>query len=62
MDPGSIVFAFATGVTIATYARVDRVGTRLIDPVPYAAILWVTASLDASCSASVVAGRDTRGA
>ncbi len=40
-DP-SIAFALATGVTIAIYSAVDRVGTRLIDPVPYAAILWVT--------------------
>jgi uncharacterized membrane protein len=43
-DP-SIAFALATGVTIATYSAVDRVGTRLIDPVPYAAILWVTGAL-----------------
>ena len=40
-DP-SIAFAIATGVTIAIYSAVDRVGTRLIDPVPYAAILWLT--------------------
>jgi uncharacterized membrane protein len=38
----SILFALATGVTIATYTALDRVGTRLIDPVPYAAILWAT--------------------
>ena len=38
----SILFALATGVTIATYSAIDRVGTRLIDPVPYAAILWMT--------------------
>ena len=43
-DP-SIAFALATGVTIAAYSAVDRVGTRLIDPLPYAAILWVTASI-----------------
>ena len=43
-DP-SIAFALATGVTIATYTAVDRVGTRLIDPLPYAAILWVTSSI-----------------
>ena len=48
MGPGpraidtSILFALATGVTIATYTAIDRVGTRLIEPVPYAAILWVT--------------------
>ncbi len=44
LDP-SVVFAFATGVSIATYTAVDRVGTRLMDPVTYAAILWVTGAL-----------------
>jgi uncharacterized membrane protein len=44
LDP-SIAFALATGVTIATYTAVDRAGTRLIDPLPYAAILWVTGAL-----------------
>jgi uncharacterized membrane protein len=44
LDP-SIAFALATGVTIAAYSGVDRVGARLIDPLPYAAILWLTASL-----------------
>jgi drug/metabolite transporter (DMT)-like permease len=43
-DP-AIGFALATGVTIAAYSAVDRVGTRLIDPLPYAAILWVTATV-----------------
>jgi uncharacterized membrane protein len=38
----SIVFALLTGVTIATYTAIDRLGTRLIEPVPYAAILWLT--------------------
>jgi uncharacterized membrane protein len=42
-DP-AIAFALATGVTIATYSAIDSLGTRLIDPLPYAAILWVTAS------------------
>ena len=40
----AILFALATGVMIATYTAIDRVGTRLIDPFPYAAILWVTGS------------------
>jgi multidrug transporter EmrE-like cation transporter len=31
LDP-SIAFALATGVTIATYSALDRVGTRLIEP------------------------------
>lgn len=41
----AILFALATGVTIATYSALDRVGSRLIDPVPYAGILWATCSL-----------------
>jgi uncharacterized membrane protein len=44
LDP-SIAFALGTGVMIAAYSAVDRVGARLIDPLPYAAILWVTASV-----------------
>jgi uncharacterized membrane protein len=44
LDP-SIAFALGTGVMIAAYSAVDRVGARLIDPLVYAAILWVTASL-----------------
>ncbi len=41
----AILFALATGVMIATYTAIDRAGTRLIDPFPYAAILWVTGSV-----------------
>ena len=44
LDP-AVAFALAAGVSIATYSAIDRVGTRLIDPLPYAAILWVTASV-----------------
>jgi uncharacterized membrane protein len=44
LDP-SVAFAFATGVSIASYTAIDRLGTRLIDPVTYAAILWVTGAL-----------------
>lgn len=44
LDP-SVAFAFATGVMIAAYTAIDRVGTRLIDPVTYAAILWVTGAI-----------------
>jgi uncharacterized membrane protein len=43
-DP-AIAFALATGVAIATYSALDRVGTRLIEPLSYAAILWVTTSV-----------------
>jgi uncharacterized membrane protein len=37
----AVFFALAIGVTIATYTTIDRLGTRLISPLPYAAILWV---------------------
>jgi uncharacterized membrane protein len=57
LDP-SIAFALATGVTIATYSAIDRVGTRLIDPVPYAAILWVTTSISLVLWVRYVAGGD----
>ena len=56
-DP-SIAFALATGVTIATYSAVDRVGTRIIDPLPYAAILWVTTSVVLVLWVRLVAGGD----
>ena len=46
-DP-AVAFALATGVTIAAYSAVDRVGSRLIEPLPYAAILWV--STPSSCA------------
>jgi uncharacterized membrane protein len=57
LDP-SIAFALATGVTIATYSAIDRVGTRIIDPVPYAAILWVTTSVVLVAWVRLVAGGD----
>jgi uncharacterized membrane protein len=41
----AILFALATGVMIATYSAIDRVGTRLIEPFTYAAILWVTGAV-----------------
>ena len=41
----AIVFALACGVAIATYSAIDTVGSRLIDPVPYAAILWASMSV-----------------
>jgi uncharacterized membrane protein len=57
LDP-AIAFALATGVAIATYSAVDRVGTRLIDPLPYAAILWVTTSVVLVLWVRVAAGGD----
>ena len=57
LDP-SVAFALATGVTIATYTALDRMGTRLIDPLPYAAILWVTTSVGLVLWVRFVAGGD----
>jgi uncharacterized membrane protein len=57
----SILFALATGVTIATYTAMDRVGTRLIEPVPYAAILWATCSIALVVWIRVVAGGNLLG-
>ena len=57
LDP-SILFALATGVSIATYTAIDRVGTRLIEPLPYAAILWVTTSVVLVGWVRVVGGGD----
>jgi len=41
---GAIGFALATGVTIAAYSAVDRVGVRIIEPWQYGAILAVSAT------------------
>jgi drug/metabolite transporter (DMT)-like permease len=38
-DP-AVGFALATGVTIAAYSAVDKVGTGLVDPWFYAGLLW----------------------
>jgi uncharacterized membrane protein len=57
LDP-AIAFALATGVTIATYTAIDRLGTRLIHPLPYAAILWVTTSVTLALWVRFVAGGD----
>jgi uncharacterized membrane protein len=54
----AIPFALATGVTIATYSAIDRVGTRLIEPVSYAAILWATTSVVLVLWVRFVAGGD----
>ena len=53
-----VLFALATGVTIATYTTLDRLGTRLIAPVPYAAILWATCSVVLVGWVAFVAGGD----
>ncbi|MEP6638515.1 MAG: EamA family transporter [Chloroflexota bacterium] len=54
----AILFALATGVMIATYSAIDRVGTRQIDPFPYAAILWATCSVVLVVWVAFVAGGD----
>ncbi len=54
----AILFALATGVMIATYTAIDRVGTRQIDVVAYAAILWVTCSVVLVAWVAFVAGGD----
>jgi uncharacterized membrane protein len=54
----AILFALATGVMIATYTAIDRVGTRQIDPFPYAAILWVTCAVILLAWVAFVAGGD----
>jgi uncharacterized membrane protein len=40
-DP-AVVFALATGVMIAAYSAVDRVGARLVEPWLYAGMIWVS--------------------
>jgi uncharacterized membrane protein len=59
LDP-SVLFALATGVTIATYSAVDRVGARLIHPLTYAAILWVVTAIVLLGWVRVVAGGGLR--
>jgi drug/metabolite transporter (DMT)-like permease len=41
---GAIGYALATGVTIAAYSAVDRIGVRIIEPWQYGAILAVSAT------------------
>ncbi|MEK6719931.1 MAG: hypothetical protein AABZ33_04575 [Chloroflexota bacterium] len=42
---GGVLFAIATGVLVATYSAVDRVGVRLVEPWIYAAILQFFAAI-----------------
>jgi len=53
----AIAFAVATGVMIAGYTSLDRVGTRLIAPFPYATILWVAGAFLLVLWVRFVAGR-----
>jgi uncharacterized membrane protein len=52
----AVLFALATGVTIAAYSSIDRAGTRLIDPFIYAGILWVVQSATLVIWVKAVAG------
>jgi len=54
----AILFALATGVMIATYSAIDTVGSRQIDVVVYAAILWATCSVALVLWVALVAGGD----
>jgi uncharacterized membrane protein len=54
----AILFALATGLMIATYTAIDRVGTRIIEPVTYAAVLWLTCSVALVLWVAFVAGGD----
>ncbi len=42
---GAAAFALLTGLTIATYTSLDRVGSQLAPPWIYAAILWAVAAV-----------------
>jgi uncharacterized membrane protein len=52
----AVLFALATGVMIATYTAIDRLGTRQIDPFLYAGIVWLTSAVTAVGWVAVVAG------
>lgn len=58
---GAIAFAVATGVMIAGYTSLDRVGTRLIAPFPYATILWLSGALLLTLWVRFVAGGELWG-
>lgn len=56
LDP-AVAFALATGVMIASYSAIDRVGSRLVAPWIYAAILWLTCAMVLVAWALVRPGR-----
>lgn len=43
-DP-AVPFALATGVIIAAYSAVDRVGSRLVEPWLYAGLIWISGTV-----------------
>lgn len=52
----AIAFAVATGMMIAGYTSLDRVGTRLIEPFTYAAVIWVSGAFLLAIWVRFVAG------
>ncbi len=44
-ERGAAVFALLTALMIATYTSIDRVGSQLVPPWLYAAILWVVGAI-----------------
>jgi drug/metabolite transporter (DMT)-like permease len=42
---GAAAFALLTGLMIATYSSLDRVGSQIVAPWLYAAILWIVAAV-----------------
>ena len=52
----AIAFAIATGVMIACYTSLDRLGTREMSPFIYASILWITGAILLVVWVAVVAG------
>ncbi|HEY7590707.1 MAG TPA: GRP family sugar transporter [Candidatus Limnocylindrales bacterium] len=61
-----VALALLCGVLIATYSAIDRVGTRLTEPLVYGAILWATTAvvivlvIAARSSPAAVVPRDRR--
>ncbi len=48
------IFALGTGVTIATYSAIDRVGVRMTTPLFYAAGIWVVQTIGTVCWVLIV--------
>ena len=56
----AVLFALACGVAIATYSAIDRVGTQLIDPITYAAVLFLSGTILLLAWIAIAAGGDLR--
>jgi drug/metabolite transporter (DMT)-like permease len=59
-DHAAAAFALATGVAIATYSALDRLGAQLAPAWLYSAILWTTCAAGLLAWTSVGPGRDAR--